>query len=491
MSKEEQQAELIRHQADRISELEAVVAKLMALVEKQASQIEKQGIEIAALKEQLGRSSRNSSKPPSSDGPAEPPRAKKRSKGRKRGGQVGHKAHKRELEPSQKAETIVVCLPDRCGRCDTPLGGRDLEPLRHQVFDLPKVVAGFVEYQLHARVCNCGCVTRAQLPPGVPRGAFGPGVVAAAALLMGVYRLSKRMVPELMRDLFGLNMSVGAVVGCQKLASEAIAAPVEEARTHAIEQPIKHADETGWHEGASRARAWLWALVTPLVAVFMIHARRNTDAATALLGRAAGVLVTDRHGAYGWWPDKRRQFCWSHLKRDVVAILERGGESEEIGKSLLEEIDRMFYWWHRVRDGTLKRQSFEVYMRSLQIRFEAMLEVGKACSHPKTSKTCSKLHSHRASLWTFVRVKGVEPTNNVAEQTVRHAVLLRKVSYGTHSQAGSRFIERILTVHATLRRQRRNILAFLQEACAAKLYDRPAPSLLPVAASRVELAQAA
>jgi transposase len=308
---------------------------------------------------------------------------------------------------------------------------------------------------------------------------------------MGVYRLTKRQVPELMHDFFGLQMSVGAVLGCQKSASAAIAEPVEDARSHVKKQPVKHADETGWREGIGRSRAWLWTVVTTQVVVFMIHARRNADAAKELLGGWLGVLVTDRHGAYNWWPDCRRQFCWAHLKRDIQAIVEREGESGRIGNRMLEDVERMFTWWHRVRDGTLARTSFRVYMRTVQRRFEALLAEGAKDSHPKTSKTCAMLLKRRDALWTFVYVEGVEPTNNSAEQVVRHGVILRKISYGTHSAAGSRFIERMLTVHATLRRQRRNILDFMRDACSAALQRRPAPSLLPTEAQEISLRHAA
>ena len=313
-----------------------------------------------------------------------------------------------------------------------------------------------------------------KLPVGVPTRAFGPTVDAVVAVLMGVYRLTKRQVPELMRDIFGLQMSVGAVIGCQKSASAAIAQPVEDARSYDNPQPVKHADETGWREGASRSRAWLWTVV------FMIHARRNAEAAKELLGTWRGVLVTDRHGAYHGWPNCRRQFCWAHLKRDIQAIVEREGESGRIGMGMLAEVERMFTWWHRVRDGTLARSSFRVYMRTVQQRFEALLAEGATGSHAKTSKTCAMRLLRRHALWTFVYIEGVEPTNNGAEQAVRHGVIMRKISYGTHSVAGSRFVERMLTVHATLRRQRRNILDFMRAACTAALRSHPAPSILPI-----------
>jgi transposase len=221
----------------------------------------------------------------------------------------------------------------------------------------------------------------------------------------------------------------------------------------------------------------------------MVHTRRNADAAKLLLGAVLGVLVTDRHGAYNWWPDRLRQFCWAHLKRQFQTMSERGGDSARIGKALLEEVGRLFHFWHRVRDGTLKRSSFQVYMRALRGRVEALLAEGATISHAKTNKTCRKLLKHTESLWTFARVKGVQPTNNAAEQIIRHGVIMRKLSHGTHCEKGSRFIERILTVHATLRLQKRNVLDFVRQACEAALRGTTPPSLLPVnVAARPDIA---
>ena len=140
----------------------------------------------------------------------------------------------------------------------------------------------------------------------------------------------------------------------------------------------------------------------------------------------------------------------------------------------------MFGWWHRVRDGTLSRASFRVYMRSLSARVEALLTEGVERGDKKTARTCAKLLKAKVALWTFVRVEGVEPTNNSAERAVRHGVIIRKVSGGTKSEGGSRFVERILTARATLRLQRRPILPFLQEACEARLRRTAPPSLLPL-----------
>ncbi|MEO7329980.1 MAG: IS66 family transposase [Minicystis sp.] len=481
-------AELRRQLAER----DAIIAQLMAELAAARAEIAALRAEVVALKERLGKSSKNSSKPPSSDGPGVKARPKKPPSGRKPGGQPGHKRHERELLPLEKVNEIVACIPKQCEDCSTLLHGRDENPHRHQVVELPPVEPVVKEFQLHALGCKqCGHRTVAKLPAGVPTRAFGPTVDAVISVLMGVYRLTKRQVPDLMFDLFGLRMSVGAVIGCQRAASAAVEGAVAEARAYVQEQLVKHADETGWREGVRRSKAWLWTVLTPHVVVFMIHARRNADAAREVLGDWLGVLVSDRHGAYHWWPDCRRQFCWAHLKRDIQAIVERGEDSARVGTAMLEEVARMFSWWHRVRDGTLARSTFRVYMRSVQRRFEALLTEGETVAHGKTSRTCTRLLKHRDALWTFVYIEGVEPTNNGAEQVIRHGVIMRKISYGTHSEEGSRFIERMLTVHATLRRQQRNILDFMEASCRASLGNHPAPSLLPVTTPANPLRQAA
>ncbi len=362
---------------DRIAEQAATIAAQAAMIAKLAAQVEALLARVTKLEEQARRSSRNSSQPPSSDGPGAPPARTKVPTGRKPGAQEGHDKHERPLIPSDKVNKRVELRPKRCRACSAALSGDDPSPRRHQVFELPRIEPIVEEYVLHSLDCACGVRTTATLPAGVPTGAFGPSVVAMAATLMGVYRLSKRAVPELMRDVFGLSISLGAVVGCQRIASAALAAPLEEARAFVVEQPVKYADETSWRE--ARGKAWLWTVVTATVTVFMIHRRRTAEAAHAILGRARGVLVSDRHGAYNWWPGTKHQFCWAHLVRDFVKISERRSDSERIGKALLAETTRMFEWWHRVRDGTLARATLCVYMRSVRGRVEALLTEAPPC----------------------------------------------------------------------------------------------------------------
>jgi transposase len=367
------------------------------------------------------------------------------------------------------------------------LKGEDPDPLRHQVTDLPELAARTTEYQRHRLSCEgCGHTTLGALPEGVPEGAFGPRLQAMLAYLSGQAHLSKRQIEELLEDAFGVTISLGSVVAAQQAVSDAVAAPVEEARAYVERQPVAHADETGWKEGNAspgcRKKAWLWVAVTRWVTVFLIHASRATVAARVLLGRFAGYLVTDRWNAYNDWPVRKRQICWAHLIRDFVGFVERGKRSARIGVALLREAQKMFSLWRRVRDRTLARSSFRVYLGPIRRRVERLLRRGTCCGEPKTEGMCVMILKLAPALWTFARIEGVEPTNNTAERTVRPAVLYRKGCFGTQSAAGSRFVERIFTVVATLRQQRRNVMDYLTLACVRAQAGKKAPSLLPSSA---------
>jgi transposase len=137
-------------------------------------------------------------------------------------------------------------------------------------------------------------------------------------------------------------------------------------------------------------------------------------------------------------------------------------------------------WWYRVRDGTLRRSTFRQYMGVVRWMVRQQLEAGAACGCARTAGTCRELLALEPALWTFVRVEGVEPTNNAAERALRHPVLWRRTSHGTESEAGSRFVENILSVVATCRQQGRNVLEFLTDCCRASLEGVAPPRLLPL-----------
>ena len=434
---------------------------------------------LQALQEQLNQTSRNSSRPPSSD-PPHTVRPRRPRTHRRRGGQPGHPGHTRTLVPVEDVNEVVVLKPTQCPHCQTPFAGDDPTPWRHQVIEIPPIQPTITEYQWHQLVCAaCGEATRVSWPAGVPSGTYGPRVQATVALCTGAYRLSKRTTQQAMAEVFGVPMSVGTVSQLEQATTVALAAPVEEAQTYVREQAVAHLDETSWRQAGKRA--WLWVAVTSWVTVFAVRMSRGGLVARELLGETfAGILVTDRYSAYNWYPVRWRQLCWAHLLRDFEAMRARGGRSEEIGEALLAQAHQMFTWWHRVREGTLKRSTFRSYMSPLRREVERLLEAGSRCGVPKTAGTCRDILKRREALWTFVQVAGVEPTNNAAERSIRPGVLWRKGSVGTQSAAGARFVESMLTVVSTLKQQQRNVFAYLTAACEAALRREAAPSLLPV-----------
>ncbi len=449
---------------------------------------------VAELEARLGMNSRNSSKPPSSDPPNVAARPKRKPSGRKRGGQPGHKGTTRSLLPPDKVDRVVDLKPEKCDRCGRALTGNDPKPTRRQVIDVPPVKPDVTEYRQHTLPCACGAKTTAPLPPGAGPSAFSPRIRAMLAMCSAVYRLSRRTVEGLMSDFFNVDISLGSVSACEGTVSEAVAEPVAEARKYVEAAPVVHADETGYRqvvqadetpaagEAPAKSKAWLWTAVTPLVTVFLVHARRSTVAAKQLLGSFAGVLVSDRWSAYSFIDAARRQLCWAHLLRDFEWIAEFGAEAAATGKALVGETKLMFQWWHEFKAGALSRSGFRERMGPLVERIEALLEEGAACDHKKTAGRCRKILTLRAALWTFVRIDGVEPTNNAAERALRPAVLWRKGSFGSASERGSRFAERIMTVAATCRQQGRSVLEYLVAACEAHARGGPAPSLLPAGA---------
>jgi len=460
------------------AELRARVASLEATVERLLAR-------ITELEARLDLNSSNSSKPPSSDGPMVKLPPKKVPTGRKPGGQRGHKGSYRALLPVEKVDEVVEHWPHKCEGCNaalpTHLRAEVGEPVRHQVTEIPQIKAHVTEHRLRAQYCECGCTTRAELPAGVGPSSFGVRLQAVLTLFTGCYQVSRRATVGALSELFGVELSLGSVSACEHGMSEALAQPVEEAHAHVMDQQVIHADETGWRE--RRARAWLWVAATTLVTVFKIHQKRGRVAAKVLLGHFAGILVSDRWSAYADWCLDRRQLCWAHLKRDFTFISEHKGATGGIGAELLAIEKRVFELWHRVRDGTLKRSSLRKYLSPLKGDMDTLLRQGLGCTQPKVAGMCRELIAVQSAFWTFARVEGVDPTNNHAERSIRPAVLWRKGSYGTHSENGSRYAERMMSVVASLKQQQRGVLDFLVDAGHASLRVGVAPSLLPHASA--------
>src|SRR5439155_24359275 len=183
--------------------------------------------------------------------------------GRKRGGQPGHRGAFRRLLPVEQVDEVIVVVPEACRHCQQPFpastGHRRGRVWRHQVVELLPLAVRVTEYQMVRRRCaQCGKRTRAELPAGVPRRPFGVRLTAVIALLSGRYRLSRREVRQLLRDLWQVRVSLGAVVRQEQAQSAALAPIVEEARAAVRQADAVNMDETGWRQ--ERQRAWLWTV---------------------------------------------------------------------------------------------------------------------------------------------------------------------------------------------------------------------------------------
>jgi transposase len=451
------------------------VASLLVAVEQM------QG-ELAQLREQLNQNSQNSSKPPSSDPPSvkrKPPMAKGQGK---RGGQAGHQGQGRRLKPPDQVSRFVVSRPTSCGDCGALLLGQDPQPRRHQVTELPRIEPEVVEYQVHCLRClACGQETRGQWPTEMPTSSFGPRLQATTGYLSGRFGVSRRDTQELMATLFAVEISLGAIPAQEQRLSQALAEPVQQAQSFLRQQPAVNVDETGWTQ--ANQSCWLWVGSTPQVVVFLLQGTRGRQGLMNLLGGDyGGVVGSDRWSAYNGLADEQRQLCWSHLRRDFQALVDRAGDSAVIGRLLLTQVQLMFALWHRVRDGTLTHLAFQEAMQPIRREVETLLQLGLLLvKHPQSQATCYHLLRRKTALWTFVNQEGIEPTNNAAEQALRRGVIWRRRCFGTQSQAGSRFVERVLTTVISLRRQQRHVLDFLTEACQAFSSGMAVPSLLPSA----------
>lgn len=437
---------------------------------------------IHELEIRLGQNSSNSSIPPSANPLQAPAPVGKKPTGRKPGGQAGHTAHLRARLPQERVQDTHHFVPDICECCQEDLpyapGPDDPEPRWHQVIELPSNPVEVTEYQAHGRACpDCGFLTWAKIPQEIRDHVCGPRLTATIAFLSGAMHLSKRKIEETVETLLGAPIALGTVSNLEGEMSAALVDAHTQAQQALQEASAKNVDETGWKQAGDRC--WLWGAATTLVACFVIAPTRGALGLSALLGdKVKGIVSSDRWSVYGQLKLALRQLCWAHLKRDFQKLVDRGSDAKDIGAMCLGAVEVVFDLWHSFRGGGLSRAQLQRQIAPVRQTLRDWLELGCACKDKKAVAFCTNLLALEPALWTFVRKEGIEPTNNHIERLLRSGVLWRKNAFGCHSEAGCRFVERILTVVQTLRLQKRPVLEFLHQSLLAHRQAQKAPQLL-------------
>ena len=471
-----------------------VILELAASVERLAAQTVLLEERVRRLEERSRRSSRTGSKPPSEDPPKtrQQRRAEARAKAkellagdaerRRAGGQSGHEGAGRPLAGEDVVDEFVDHYPDSCRGCGHEFGDDEKlpsrRPGRRQVAELPPITVMITEHRSHRLRCPC-CKRRtaARFPAGVAESSFGPRLQAAVVTLTARNRISRRDMSELARDLFGIRLSVGAVEAICRRGSIALAEPHEALVASVLRSPAVNVDETGWVTAGNDRT--LWTATAPEAAIFRIAADRHRDRLQELLGEQfAGICCSDRWWAYNHIDPESRQACWSHLQRDFRFHAEGLPTQKLFGQQGLELTSRLFQAWHGYGEHQ-NRSRLANEIAPIQTELRALLEeAGRKTPRNKYHRGfANNLLKIWPALWTFVTHEHVEPTNNAAERSLRGPVIHRKLSHGTRSHDGERFIERALSASVTCRLQKQSLYAYLTNLLTAHARGDPLPTL--------------
>jgi transposase len=461
-----------------------VVVAVLLRMDEQIQRLEKrvaaQDERIAQLERRLGRSSRNSSQPPSTDPPSTPPKRSKDRSGRKQGAQPGHEGKGRPLLPAWAVNEVIVHWPIGCG-CGHVFSEAERvaagQPARYQVEELPVMAVTVTEHQCQRVRCpGCAATVTGVLPAHVASSAFGPRLQAAIVTLSVRNRISRRDVVELCEQLFSSRISTGTIDAILTRAGDALTEPYADLLGRVRGANALNMDETGWRlKGAQRA---LWGAFSERHAVFAIAPDRHEDHARALLDDSTAIVTSDRWWAYGHLALKRRQVCWSHLQRDFAAHAEGLAAEKDLGEAGLRICDELFWAWE-IYQHTGERSELKRRIRKLRRELKPILarHAGKGARYRHGRGFARNLLKVWPALWTFDSIKGVQPTNNHAERGLRGAVIYRKLSLGSQSEDGERRIERLLSAHTTCRLQHRSLHAYLIDLLSAHSRGDPLPLL--------------
>ncbi len=433
---------------------------------------------LETLQGKLSKDSHNSHKPPGSDGPQAPPRPSNPPTGRKRGGQPGRKGKAREpLAEGSENRTVEVKLT-ACPHCAFVLPPEAITgTVTHRVLDLVRKLTEVVAFRLDKGCCpNCHKDIQAKLPPESGTGELGPQIRALVAYLRTQGRMSLGPLKFFCKEVLHVDVSRGWLHESGIRISDALA-PVWEALGEEIRNSdVVNMDETGF---GRKDRDWIWVALTTRTVFFHFSTTRGFEALKAILPEDfAGVLCTDRYTTYRKLKEAIRQYCWAHLRREIIALSEaKDATVSHLGKQMLEEQERIFDLWHLFKNQEIDRPALRRHSAIILARMKRQLGLAAKTEHKAARNLGKSLLEHWDKLWTFLRMEDVEPTNNSAERALRPLVILKRIFQRLPSKDGKTFFERLLTTGATARIRGVPYFDWLISALHAAHQELPIPAL--------------
>jgi len=428
------------------------------------------------LEDRLKQNSRNSSRPPSSNGPGGTPAPDKKSSDKKRGAQKGHKGSKRVA--SDTVDSSITYYPEAQCSCGGQLEMSQSPYRRHQVFDIPCQAYSVVEHQLYQGCCTrCSKAVKAQLPENVNSGQMGNNLLAYVAVQAGQFHQSISKIQQQLIQNFGLHFSRGAISEAQGRVSSVLTLAYDEIKANTLACDIVHCDETRHQRGGENR--WMWQVCTNDYACFMTHYSRGSIAAKKLLGESPdNTIVTDQYAGYHYIDDNNRQLCWAHILRNMIALAESWGTNKLCGERLVRLVNILFRLRNRFDRQRLTEPLYLKRIDKLRACWQrALSDATRLCVTPRYQNRCELLLKQDAMCWAFIHDHRIPLTNNEAERSLRSYVLWRKGSYGVWSHRGELFRQRILTIVETCRKQSLNPLTWVRAILNAVLHQQPYPRL--------------
>jgi hypothetical protein len=381
-------------------------------------------------------------------------------KPKKRGAPVGHPAWTRPV-PSRIDRIVPVPSPAACPHCgshDVTPEGTLHEHIQEDIVVKPQtVVTKYVHEEAFCPRCNRTVVGTG--PDEIPNAPIGPLAKSTAGYLRYEIGISYRKVQRILNDLFGITCVPASLVGFDNKAAKRGEPIYEDVRDKVRASDVVHADETSWRNDGKGH--FVWFAGNDDLAFFHIDRHRSRDAAKVIFGEDfEGTLVRDRYAAYNGigldW-----QACLAHIitnAKDISrehALLPKGEQDAVVALFC----DRVVNLCSRACDVGQKLKSGEVlWEAAANIKKRLIRGLGNICKKPLRFKPAETLRRYlvgpeQKHLFTFLRIPGVPPTNNHAEQSLRHMVIFRKVCFGTRSDNGIKTHSIIPTLVQTARRQ--------------------------------------